>query len=189
MIAKATQGFILPPILPKELENYQPIHSRQNEVNHSFCLDWIECYYGFLHQISKRIDWIVSDEEKIKSAALFVELDDDKDGLVSGVDLKDTLLESGLHQTVLAHIWNLCDINETGKLNAEQFALAQYFIKQKQNGEELPDDLLPNMVPPSLRVNADGSSTNSENDEKTSTSSTGNKEFDILNEEIKKLHL
>ncbi|UXI14306.1 epidermal growth factor receptor substrate 15-like 1 [Sarcoptes scabiei] len=170
LIAKATQGFILPPILPKELENYQPIHSRQNEI-------------------SKRIDWIVSDEEKIKSAALFVELDDDKDGLVSGVDLKDTLLESGLHQTVLAHIWNLCDINETGKLNAEQFALAQYFIKQKQNGEELPDDLLPNMVPPSLRVNADGSSTNSENDEKTSTSSTGNKEFDILNEEIKKLHL
>ncbi|KPM11392.1 epidermal growth factor receptor substrate 15-like protein 1-like protein [Sarcoptes scabiei] len=169
LIAKATQGFILPPILPKELENYQPIHSRQNEI-------------------SKRIDWIVSDEEKIKSAALFVELDDDKDGLVSGVDLKDTLLESGLHQTVLAHIWNLCDINETGKLNAEQFALAQYFIKQKQNGEELPDDLLPNMVPPSLRVNADGSSTNSENDEKTSTSSTGNKEFDILNEEIKKLH-
>lgn len=61
------------------------------------------------------------------------------------------MLESGLPQPVLAHIWNLCDMKETGKLNAEQFALARYFIQHKQNGQELPAKLLPNMIPPTLR--------------------------------------
>lgn len=36
-------------------------------------------------------------------------------------------------------------------LNPEQFALANYFIKQKQSGLELPMQLAPHMVPPSLR--------------------------------------
>lgn len=78
-------------------------------------------------------------------------MDKDNDGFVSGLDVKDTLLESGLPQPVLAHIWNLSDMKETGKLNAEQFALARYLIQQKQNGHEIPAKLLPNMIPPTLR--------------------------------------
>lgn len=70
---------------------------------------------------------------------------------MSGVDVKDALLESGLPQPILAHIWKLCDIKETGNLNSEQFALARFLIKQKQNGLELPIKLLPNMIPPTLR--------------------------------------
>lgn len=36
-------------------------------------------------------------------------------------------------------------------LNSEQYALANYFIKQKQSGLELPMQLAPHMVPPTLR--------------------------------------
>ena len=46
---------------------------------------------------------------------------------------------------------NLCDVKGDGNLNSEQFALTNYFIKQKQNGFELPIQLAPHMVPPTLR--------------------------------------
>lgn len=36
---------------------------------------------------------------------MFHTLDTDKDGFVTGADIKDTFLKSGLSQPVLAHIW------------------------------------------------------------------------------------
>jgi epidermal growth factor receptor substrate 15 len=51
-----------------------------------------------------------------------------------GGDVFQTFLASGLPNFVLSHIWNICDIGQTGKLNAEQFALASYFISLKLQG-------------------------------------------------------
>lgn len=52
----------------------------------------------------------------------------------TGGDVFQTFLASGLPNFVLSHIWNICDIGQTGKLNAEQFALASYFISLKLQG-------------------------------------------------------
>ena len=49
---------------------------------------------------------------------------------------------------------NLCDMNQEGKLNPEQFALAMWLIQQKQAGKDPPAALTPDMVPPSLRAKA-----------------------------------
>ena len=46
---------------------------------------------------------------------------------------------------------NLCDINQEGKLNPEQFALAMWLINRKQSGKDPPAALTPDMVPPSMR--------------------------------------
>ncbi|CAF2404088.1 unnamed protein product [Rotaria sp. Silwood2] len=104
---------------------------------------------------SKRTDdnWIVSAEEKQKFDILFQQLDLDKDGFLAGGDVFQTFLASGLPNFVLSHIWNLCDIGQTGKLNAEQFALASYFIslKLKAANYQLPMELSHDMIPPSLR--------------------------------------
>ncbi|CAF0943421.1 unnamed protein product [Rotaria sordida] len=104
---------------------------------------------------SKRTDdnWIVSAEEKQKFDILFQQLDLDKDGFIAGGDVFQTFLASGLPNFVLSHIWNLCDIGQTGKLNAEQFALASYFIslKLKAANYQLPMELSHDMIPPSLR--------------------------------------
>lgn len=51
------------------------------------------------------INWVVSNEEKAKSDSLFVKSDIDKDGFVSGQEIKDVFLQSGVPQGVLAHIW------------------------------------------------------------------------------------
>ena len=42
---------------------------------------------------------------------------------VSGADVRDELLRTGLPNTILAQIWGLADMHQTGTLNQEQFAL------------------------------------------------------------------
>ena len=49
------------------------------------------------------------------------------------------------------NIRNLCDIEKNGKLNSEQFALAMYLIAEKVRKSDIPKELTPAMIPPSLR--------------------------------------
>ena len=49
--------------------------------------------------------WIVTAEDKTKYDVLFHQTDIDKDGYVSGLEIKDVFLRSGVPQAVLAHIW------------------------------------------------------------------------------------
>ncbi|XP_072750021.1 uncharacterized protein Eps-15 isoform X3 [Anoplolepis gracilipes] len=95
--------------------------------------------------------WVVSIEDQIIAEKLFLQADMDRDGYVSGLEIKDVFLQSGLPHPVLAHIWSLCDTCQNGKLNKEQFALAMWFIKQKLNGVDPPASLTSEMIPPSMR--------------------------------------
>lgn len=99
-------------------------------------------------------DWVLTTIEKLKYQEVFEKSDLDKDGLVSGVEIKDVFLKSGLPQNMLAHIWALCDTHQTGKLNSEQFALACWLIDRKKKGVDPPRELAPEMIPPSMRPNA-----------------------------------
>ncbi|XP_047490152.1 epidermal growth factor receptor substrate 15-like 1 isoform X1 [Penaeus chinensis] len=95
--------------------------------------------------------WVISAAEKARYDVMFHNADLDKDGFVSGNEIKGVFLQSGLPQMVLAHIWNLCDMKQTGKLTSEQFALAMWLIQQKLNGTDPPAALTPEMVPPTMR--------------------------------------
>lgn len=97
------------------------------------------------------VDWVVSAMDKARFDAMFTVSDSDNDGLVSGGEIKDVFLQSGIHNLCLAKIWALCDTAQVGKLTSEQFALAMWMVDRKRNGFDPPDCLAPNMVPPSLR--------------------------------------
>ena len=46
----------------------------------------------------------------------------------------------------------MCDINNIGKLNSEQFALAMHFVNKKiVTGLDPPIELTSEMIPPSFR--------------------------------------
>lgn len=49
--------------------------------------------------------WVVSIEDQIIAEKLFLQADMDRDGFVSGLEIKDVFLQSGLPHPVLAHIW------------------------------------------------------------------------------------
>ncbi|OQV12589.1 putative Epidermal growth factor receptor substrate 15-like 1 [Hypsibius exemplaris] len=97
--------------------------------------------------------WSVPQPEKAKADQLFGNIDQDRDGLVNGMECKPMFLQSGLQPGVLAQIWALCDIRKNGVLNAEQFALAVHLIQLKlRQGVDPPVSLPPDLVPPSMRM-------------------------------------
>ncbi|KAM3875865.1 epidermal growth factor receptor substrate 15 [Diretmus argenteus] len=98
--------------------------------------------------------WVVSPADKAKYDELFSKTDSDMDGLVSGPEVRDIFLKTGLPSATLARIWELCDIGDVGKLTREQFALALHLINQKlAKGLDPPQTLSPEMIPPSDRHN------------------------------------
>ncbi|XP_026014052.1 epidermal growth factor receptor substrate 15 isoform X2 [Astatotilapia calliptera] len=98
--------------------------------------------------------WVVSPAEKAKFDELFNKTDADMDGLVSGPEVRDIFLKTGLPSATLARVWELCDIGDIGKLTREQFALALYLINLKlTKGLDPPQNLSPEMIPPSDRQN------------------------------------
>lgn len=94
-------------------------------------------------------DWVVTAAERARYDIIFAKSDLDKDGLVSGGEIKGVFMQSGIPQMCLAQIWALCDTNQSGKLTSEQFALAMWLVERKKNGIEPPNVLAPNMIPPS----------------------------------------
>lgn len=96
-------------------------------------------------------DWVVTVADRARFDEIFTKSDLDKDGLVSGGEIRDIFIRSGIPQMCLAQIWALCDTNQSGKLTSDQFALAMWFVERKQKGIEPPLVLAPNMVPPGLR--------------------------------------
>ncbi|XP_054547479.1 epidermal growth factor receptor substrate 15 isoform X2 [Talpa occidentalis] len=102
---------------------------------------------------SKRKTWVVSPAEKAKYDEIFLKTDKDMDGFVSGLEVREIFLKTGLSSTLLAHIWALCDTKGCGKLSKDQFALAFHLINQKLiKGIDPPHSLTPEMIPPSDRA-------------------------------------
>ncbi|KRT82780.1 HLH domain-containing protein, partial [Oryctes borbonicus] len=135
-----------------------------------------------VQSVQPTLNWVVAPEEKSKSDALFIKSDIDKDGFVSGQEIKDVFLQSGVPPPVLAHIWSLCDIKQCGKLNNEQFALAMWFVARCLKGIEPPSALTPEMVPPSFRTAkpADGIVENN-------NTRYSNPELDMISKDIEEL--
>lgn len=98
--------------------------------------------------------WVVSTLERCRYEEIFNKSDTDRDGLVSGFEIKEVFLQSGVPQHLLAQIWGLCDTNQSGKLRLEEFCLAMWFVDRAKKGIDPPQVLAPNMVPPSLRKNS-----------------------------------
>uniref|UniRef100_A0A670KJQ9 Epidermal growth factor receptor pathway substrate 15 like 1 n=1 Tax=Podarcis muralis TaxID=64176 RepID=A0A670KJQ9_PODMU len=127
--------------------------------------------------------WVVPLTDKLRYDEIFLKTDLDLDGFVSGLEVKDIFMHSGLSQNILAHIWALADTRQMGKLNKDQFALAMHLIQQKvSKGIDPPQVLLPDMIPPSERTAPDSSSSVGSGGE-----FTGMKELDDIGQEIAQL--
>ncbi|KAJ6454004.1 WD40-repeat-containing domain protein [Mycena vitilis] len=72
-------------------------------------------------------------------------------GFINGTTALEVFAQSGLDKGDLARIWTLADIDDRGKLNLAEFHVAMGLIYRKLNGNESPDQLPPELVPPSSR--------------------------------------
>uniref|UniRef100_A0A8C0H6C2 Epidermal growth factor receptor pathway substrate 15 like 1 n=1 Tax=Chelonoidis abingdonii TaxID=106734 RepID=A0A8C0H6C2_CHEAB len=127
------------------------------------------------------VNWVVPMSDKVRYDEIFLKTDMDMDGYVSGQEVKDIFMHSGLSQNLLAHIWALADTRQMGKLSKDQFALAMYFIQQKvSKGIDPPQVLSPDMIPPAERNAPIQDSSSSVG----SGEFTGMKEIDDISQEI-----
>ncbi|XP_054736827.1 epidermal growth factor receptor substrate 15-like 1 isoform X3 [Anastrepha obliqua] len=133
--------------------------------------------------VTASADWVVSPTELKRFEITFRESDRDKDGLVSGLEVKNVFLQSGVPQNCLAHIWALCDTNQSGKLTFEQFALAMWMVERKQKNIEPPQVLTANMVPPSMRSTVSGVDLQPQEPKPTYS----NPELEMISKEIEEL--
>ncbi|CAG2162616.1 unnamed protein product [Oppiella nova] len=182
LISKAKANVPMPSVLPSELLNIKRKNSQEMWSAFDSTTPMMMTNQLTSSSFNKTglMTWIVSASDKAKYDELFVTVDKDFDGYVTGADIKNTL--------------------ENGKLNSEQFALAMYFVAQKQMGLELPQNLSPDMIPPTLRPKPIGIDSINALDSKSQLNtngkseipalqSTGNKELDDMAEELKELQI
>ncbi|MFH4982520.1 hypothetical protein AB6A40_009229 [Gnathostoma spinigerum] len=118
----------------------------------------------------------------------FKKADTNKDGLVSGIDVREYLIASTVPQTVLAQLWSLVDFRKNGMLNIEQFALIMHLIDEWKSGIPAPSVLPPFLIPPQFRsIGASSTSLSLQAD--SSSLSSGNEELDMVQNEIQDLIL
>jgi len=83
----------------------------------------------------------------------FNELGPNRNGKLGGRAAKTSMVESKLPSKVLHQIWTMADVDKDGALTLYEFALAQHFIKMKQDGQDLPQ-MLPLQMHPSPEISS-----------------------------------
>ncbi|XP_063303615.1 intersectin-1 isoform X3 [Pelobates fuscus] len=102
-------------------------------------------------------EWAVPVSSRLKYRQLFNSHDKTMSGHLTGPQARTILMQSSLPQAQLATIWNLSDIDQDGKLTAEEFILAMHLIDMAMAGQPLPPVLPPDYIPPSFRRVRSGS--------------------------------
>ncbi|KAM7065404.1 intersectin-1 isoform 2-T3 [Acridotheres tristis] len=102
-------------------------------------------------------EWAVPQSSRLKYRQLFNSHDKTMSGHLTGPQARTILMQSSLPQAQLATIWNLSDIDQDGKLTAEEFILAMHLIDVAMSGQPLPPALPPEFIPPSFRRVRSGS--------------------------------
>ncbi|KAK4123186.1 hypothetical protein N657DRAFT_664252 [Parathielavia appendiculata] len=97
------------------------------------------------------IPWAITKDEKTRYDALFRAWDGLNKGFIGGDQAIEIFGQSGLEKPDLERIWTLADNGNKGRLDLDEFAVAMHLIYRKLNGYPIPNQLPPELVPPSTR--------------------------------------
>lgn len=101
------------------------------------------------------VPWAVTKDEKKIYDDMFKAWDGFGKGFITGSQALEILGQSGLDKSDLERIWTLSDSNDNGRLNMDEFAVAMHLIYRRLNDYPVPNQLPPELVPPSTRnINA-----------------------------------
>ncbi|PFH53549.1 hypothetical protein AMATHDRAFT_73354 [Amanita thiersii Skay4041] len=100
---------------------------------------------------NEQMSWALSKSEKKFYDNVFRAWDAQGTGFISGETALDVFGNSGLPKDDLARIWGLADKDNRGQLNIAEFHVAMGLIYRKLNGMPIPNQLPPELVPPSAR--------------------------------------
>ena len=96
--------------------------------------------------VQVEVDWTMSLEQRRRYTKEFDQMDIDRDGLISAIQIATLFLKTGLPNSDLSRIWNLSDVNEDGFLDCSEFCIARFLLDFKMNGVPLPETLPETMI-------------------------------------------
>ncbi|XP_054002399.1 intersectin-1 isoform X6 [Hylaeus anthracinus] len=97
------------------------------------------------------VEWAVPHQTKLKYTQLFNIWDKTRSGFLSGPQARNIMVQSQLHQRVLADIWALADMDSDGRLSCDEFVLAMHLCDVAKLGEKIPTTLPIELIPPAFR--------------------------------------
>lgn len=97
------------------------------------------------------VPWAVTKDEKKIYDDMFKAWDGFGKGFISGNQALEIFGQSGLDKPDLERIWTLADPHNKGRLNLDEFAVAMHLIYRRLNGYPVPNQLPPELIPPSTR--------------------------------------
>lgn len=97
------------------------------------------------------VPWAVTKDEKKIYDDMFKAWDGFGKGFISGAQAIEIFSQSGLDKPDLERIWTLSDPHNKGRLNLDEFAVAMHLIYRRLNGYPVPNQLPPELIPPSTR--------------------------------------
>ncbi|KAG1831681.1 hypothetical protein DFJ58DRAFT_244125 [Suillus subalutaceus] len=103
-----------------------------------------------------KIPWTLSRAEKKQYDQIYRAWDTQGTGFISGQTALEVFGQSGIDKNDLARIWTLADADNRGKLNLAEFHVAMGLMYRKLNGNDIPDELPFELIPPASR-DLDGS--------------------------------
>ncbi|PKI83246.1 hypothetical protein MVES_002827 [Malassezia vespertilionis] len=98
-----------------------------------------------------KIPWALTKEEKKSYDNIFRAWDAKRTGFIGGEVARELFGQSGLDRETLLQIWHLSDTENKGKLNQAEFHVAMALIYRALNGNTVPVELPPELVPTSSR--------------------------------------
>lgn len=98
-----------------------------------------------------KIPWALSKEERKSYDSIFRAWDAQGTGFISGDVAREVFGQSGLETEKLMQIWHLADTSNRGKLNINEFHVAMGLIYRALNGNEVPETLPSELIPPSAK--------------------------------------
>ncbi|XP_043682833.1 intersectin-1 isoform X8 [Vespula pensylvanica] len=108
------------------------------------------------------IEWAVPHQTKLKYTQLFNTWDRTRSGFLSGPQARNIMVQSQLPQSILARIWALADMDSDGRLGSDEFVLAMHLCDLAKAGEQIPNTLPLELIPPTFRRQRQGSLTQSQ---------------------------
>ena len=100
---------------------------------------------------SAKVPWAVTKDEKKIYDQLFKAWDGFNKGFIGGDVAIELMSQSGVPKSDLEKIWTLSDPSNRGRLDMDEFAVAMHLIYRKLNGYPVPNQLPPELVPPSSK--------------------------------------
>jgi len=94
--------------------------------------------------------WIINQQMKATYDEVFYSLSP-KNGYLDGGAAREPLMATGVAIDDLRKIWDLCDFERDGQLDAESFALALFLSEAAKQGKKPPNILPISFVPPTKR--------------------------------------